>query len=110
MDKRNFLEVGRYDTSTFHFFRVFWDTLVDIPLVLRCPHIWPNSLFADDPLEVGSSLWSGLPLALHLFPRVHSDSLYAKKKLNIEKHETIGGLDLPEGRELKEEVIENSKK
>ena len=31
-----------------------------------------------------------------------------KKKLNIEKHETIGGLDLPEGRELK--VIENSKK
>ena len=33
-----------------------------------------------------------------------------KKKLNIENHETIGGLDLPEGRELKEEVIENSKK
>src|SRR6218665_117018 len=32
-----------------------------------------------------------------------------KKKLNIEKHETIGGLDLPEGRELKE-VIENSPK
>src|SRR6218665_2699218 len=32
-----------------------------------------------------------------------------KKKLNIEKHETIGGLDLPEGRELKDEVIENSK-
>src|SRR6218665_1189078 len=32
------------------------------------------------------------------------------KKLNIEKHETIGGLDLPKGRELKEEVIENSKK
>src|SRR6218665_3162161 len=32
-----------------------------------------------------------------------------KKSLNIEKHETIGGLDLPEGRELKEEVIENSK-
>src|SRR6218665_3430678 len=32
-----------------------------------------------------------------------------EKKL-IEKHETIGGLDLPEGRELKEEVIENSKK
>src|SRR6218665_2410570 len=32
-----------------------------------------------------------------------------KKKLNIEKHETIGGLDLPEGRELKE-VIENSQK
>ena len=31
------------------------------------------------------------------------------KKLNIEKPETIGGLDLPEGRELKEEVIENSK-
>src|SRR6218665_2922489 len=27
MDKRNFLEVGRYDTSTFHFFHVFWDTL-----------------------------------------------------------------------------------
>jgi len=27
MDKRNFLEVGRYDTSTFDFFRVFWDTL-----------------------------------------------------------------------------------
>ena len=33
-----------------------------------------------------------------------------KKKLNIEKHETIGGLDLPEGIELKEEVIENSQK
>ena len=33
-----------------------------------------------------------------------------KEELNIEKHETIGGLDLPEGRELKEEVIENSKK
>ena len=33
-----------------------------------------------------------------------------KKKLNIEKHETIGGLDLPEGRELKEEVIENFQK
>src|SRR6218665_117146 len=32
------------------------------------------------------------------------------KKLNIEKHETIGGLDLPKGRELKEEVIENSQK
>src|SRR6218665_3333669 len=32
------------------------------------------------------------------------------KKLNIEKHETIGGLDLPKGRELQEEVIENSKK
>src|SRR6218665_549986 len=32
-----------------------------------------------------------------------------KKKLNIEKHETIGGLDLSDGRELKEEVIENSK-
>src|SRR6218665_2982702 len=32
------------------------------------------------------------------------------KKLNIEKHETIGGLDLPEGRELKKEVIENSQK
>src|SRR6218665_1880553 len=32
-----------------------------------------------------------------------------KKMLNIEKHETIGRLDLPEGRELKEEVIENSK-
>src|SRR6218665_1230620 len=32
-----------------------------------------------------------------------------KKKLNIEKRETIGGLDQPEGRELKEEVIENSK-
>ena len=24
-----------------------------------------------------------------------------QKKFNIEKHETIGGLDLPEGRELK---------
>src|SRR6218665_2117083 len=35
---------------------------------------------------------------------------YLKKKLNIDKHETIGGLDQPEGRELKEEVIENSKK
>src|SRR6218665_1241297 len=33
-----------------------------------------------------------------------------KKKLNIEKHEIIGGLDLPEGRELKEEVTENSQK
>src|SRR6218665_3422807 len=33
----------------------------------------------------------------------------SKKKLNIEKHETIGSLDLPEGRELKEEVIENSR-
>ena len=34
-----------------------------------------------------------------------------KKKLNIEKHETIGGLNVPEGRELKEEeVIENSQK
>src|SRR6218665_1264620 len=28
---------------------------------------------------------------------------YLKKKLNIEKHGAIGGLDLPEGRELKEE-------
>ena len=33
-----------------------------------------------------------------------------KKKLNIEKHGIIEGLDLPEGRELKEEVIENSQK
>ena len=33
-----------------------------------------------------------------------------KKKLNIEKHVMIGGLNLPEGRELKEEVIENSQK
>ena len=32
------------------------------------------------------------------------------KKVNIEKHETIGALDLPKGRELKEEVIENSQK
>src|SRR6218665_594289 len=32
-----------------------------------------------------------------------------EKKL-IEKHKTIGGLDLPEGRELKEEVIKNSPK
>ena len=31
-----------------------------------------------------------------------------KKKLNIEKHGIIGGLNLPEGRELKEEVNENS--
>ena len=38
MDKRNFLEVGRYDTSTFHFFRVFWDTLVCIYI---CP--FPNT-------------------------------------------------------------------
>jgi len=39
--------------------------------------IWPNALFADDPLEglqVGSN---GLALALHLFPKVHSDSFYA---------------------------------
>src|SRR6218665_1065241 len=33
-----------------------------------------------------------------------------KKKLNIEKHGIIGGLDLPDGRGLKEEVIENSQK
>src|SRR6218665_556606 len=33
-----------------------------------------------------------------------------KKKLNIEKHGIIGGLDLPDGRELKEEIIENSQK
>jgi len=28
MDKGNFLKVGRCDTCTFHFFRVFWDTLL----------------------------------------------------------------------------------
>ena len=28
MDKRNFLEGGRYDTCTFYFFLVFWDTLM----------------------------------------------------------------------------------
>jgi len=28
-----------------------------------------------------------------------------KKKLNIEKRGTIGGLDLPEGRELKEKDL-----
>jgi len=28
MDKRNFLEVDRYDTCTFNFFLVFWDTLI----------------------------------------------------------------------------------
>jgi len=39
--------------------------------------IWPNALFGDDPLEVGSSLCHELTLALHLFPRVHSDSYYA---------------------------------
>ena len=33
-----------------------------------------------------------------------------KKKLNIEKHGIIGGLDLPDGRELKEEIIENFQK
>ena len=33
MNKRNFLEVGRYDTSTFQFFLVFWDTL--IPMIYR---------------------------------------------------------------------------
>jgi len=30
MDKRNFMEGGRYDTSTLHFFLVFWDTLSTI--------------------------------------------------------------------------------
>src|SRR6218665_3370091 len=30
MDKRNYLKVGRYDTCTFHFFLVFWDTLIYI--------------------------------------------------------------------------------
>jgi len=30
MDKRNFLEVGRYDTCTFHFFLVFWDALTSV--------------------------------------------------------------------------------
>ena len=29
-----------------------------------------------------------------------------KKKLNIEKHGAIGGLDLPEGKELKEEDMD----
>jgi len=33
-----------------------------------------------------------------------------KKKLNIEKHGAIGGLDLPEGRELKEEGKSTSAK
>jgi len=31
------------------------------------------------------------------------DTANLKKKLNIEKHGAIGGLDVPEGRELKEE-------
>jgi len=35
MDKRNFPEVGSYDTSTFYFFLVFWDTLGDTGLDLR---------------------------------------------------------------------------
>ena len=35
---------------------------------------------------------------------------YSKLKEEAQHRETIGGLDLPEGRELKEEVIENSKK
>ena len=39
-----------------------------------------------------------------------SEASNLKKKLNIEKHETIGGPDLPECRELTEEVNENSKK
>jgi len=30
MDKRNFLGVGRYGTSTFNFFIVFWDTLLTV--------------------------------------------------------------------------------
>jgi len=30
MDKRNFPKVGHYDTCTFHFFLVFWDTLGSI--------------------------------------------------------------------------------
>ena len=33
------------------------------------------------------------------------DTANLKKKLNIEKHGAIGGLDLPEGRELKEDLI-----
>ena len=33
------------------------------------------------------------------------DTANLKKKLNIEKHGAIGGLDLPECRELKEEDI-----
>ena len=39
--------------------------------------IWPNALFADDPLKIGSSFCNGLALALRLFPRVHYDSFYA---------------------------------
>jgi len=34
---------------------------------------------------------------------ISEDTANLRKKLNIEKRGTIGGLDLPEGRELKEE-------
>ena len=33
-----------------------------------------------------------------------------KKKLNIQKHETIGGLDLPEGKNLKKKSLKIPKK
>jgi len=40
------------------------------PQVSAFDHV---SLFAEDPLVVGSSLRNGLPLTLHLFPRSHAD-------------------------------------
>jgi len=62
--------------------KTYWNNkkyyFADIPLVRRCPHLTKvNTLFADDPLEVGSSLCNGLAVTLHLFSGVHSDSFYA---------------------------------
>src|SRR6218665_694969 len=34
MDKGNFLKIGHYDTCTFHFFPVFWDTLIHIQIYI----------------------------------------------------------------------------
>src|SRR6218665_902152 len=72
MDKRNFLEVGRYDTSTFHFFHVLWDTLICTHTYLHiCMHTYMDTFIhrhthtVHDSENLASSLiiWN-LPIKL----------------------------------------------
>src|SRR6218665_963983 len=79
------MEIGR---------KAYWNNkkyfFADFPLVRRCPHLTKRPLCrwviygqngeeptSKESLEVGSSLCNGLTFALHLFPRVQSDSFYA---------------------------------
>src|SRR6218665_1810933 len=82
----------------YHFFH-------SILSIAFCPYHFVRYHFVLEPLklvEEERSLLTIIRTRQKLLDWMMSDG-YLKKKLNIEKHGAIGGLDLPEGRELKEE-------